>query len=560
MKNLISRLTQRRSLALFAAITLAVLPAIADSPPGPYLNGFETDTSGWVDLVADPTNGVGHITRRPSGYTNGGGYASGIASAAGGFHARVSGDPCDSVPLQDCEGPFTRWGGYSATFPPGGYRTQIDIYLDVSWAAAHPDGANDGNTAARFDFSSSINDSSGFFLRDFVFNAGTNPAGDPSSPGFYIGASTNAFRGSTYPENPCPNPSSTPNVCRTPVHIVTSGWYTFRHTFRDDAGFLAVDFDIFPLGINVAVASWTIHSGDAIAGVGGNRYGWLANEEVPDLAIDNSRRTGFEISLAPATDTNPVGTNHSVTARVTSTDADGHPSPGSGQAIEFDVISGPNAGQTSHPSNSGVCLPSDCTTDASGSVAWTYTSNGTPGTDTIQACFPNRPAVVLRAIGDEARQCRTVTKVWAVPSIPHDVDASLSVPVDIALGSAGTRASSIKASCKNESAPEPVRCTVQVSNLPAGCKVTSSAGPVVLSPGGFLVDNTSGYAMNETKSFNFTATTTCMPNLPKGAVFKVTFMACADGGNIDPAHPCQDADLVPDKSPNVVVKTTKLHR
>ena len=26
--------------------------------------------------------------------------------------------------------------------------------------------------------------------------------------------------------------------------------------------------------------------------VGGNRYGWFANEEIPDLAIDNSLRTG----------------------------------------------------------------------------------------------------------------------------------------------------------------------------------------------------------------------------------------------------------------------------
>ena len=27
--------------------------------------------------------------------------------------------------------------------------------------------------------------------------------------------------------------------------------------------------------------------------VGGNRYGWFANEEIPDLAIDNSLRTGL---------------------------------------------------------------------------------------------------------------------------------------------------------------------------------------------------------------------------------------------------------------------------
>jgi hypothetical protein len=396
------------------ALALTVLVASADAPPGPFFQGFETDTSGWLDSVFfGPGNG--HITRQPSGYSNGGGYANGIASAVGSDHARLSGgDPCDSPPLQNCAGPLTRWGGYSATFPAGGYRTQIDIYLDVGWASTHPDGPNNGLSPARFDFSSSINDSSGGFLRDFVFNAGTNPAGDTSAPGFYINASTNSGRGSSFPENTCPSPSSSPNVCRTPAHITTSGWYTFRQTFRDDSGSLAVDFDIFPLGNSTPVASWTIHSGDAISTVGGNRYGWFANEEIPDLAIDNSQRTGLNIAFTPATATNPVGTSHTVTATVTSTDAGGHPSPGPGVAIEFDVIAGPNTGQTSHPPSPNLtCSPSNCTTAANGQVSWTYTSNGTPGTDTIQACFPDRPPVVHRTAGDEARQCRTVTKVWA---------------------------------------------------------------------------------------------------------------------------------------------------
>src|SRR5207244_2046088 len=130
-------------------------------------------------------------------------------------------------------------------------------------------------------------------------------------------------------------------------------------------------------------ASWTIFSGDAMAGVGGNRYGWFANEEIPDLAIDNSQRTGLTLTLTPATATNTVGTSHTVTAKVASTDAAGHPSPGPGVTVEFDVTAGPNVGQTSHPANSGTCVPAACTTDASGTVTWTYTSNGSPGTDTI---------------------------------------------------------------------------------------------------------------------------------------------------------------------------------
>jgi hypothetical protein len=389
-------------IAIAALFVLPVLVASADAPPGPYFNGFETNTSNWFDLT---NGGDGSITRQQSGYTNSGGYANGISSASGTWHARLSGSPCFTGLSQDCEGPFTRWGGYNQTFPVGGYRSQIDIYLDVTWAAAHPD--------ARFDFSSAINNSAGTFLRDFVFNAGTNRPIDTTNgfaPGFFINASTNAFRSGAFPENTCPSPSTAPNICRLPVHITTSGWYTFRHTFRIDAGSLAVDMDIFNSS-GGTVAQWTIHSGDAMSAVGGNRYGWFANEEIPDLAIDNSQRTGLNISLAPATATNTVGTSHTVTATVTSTDPNGHPSPGPGVAVEFDVTSGPNTGQTSHPANTGTCSPSNCTTLANGQVSWTYTSNGIQGTDTIRACFPDRPAVVQRT-GDEARTCTTATKVW----------------------------------------------------------------------------------------------------------------------------------------------------
>jgi hypothetical protein len=382
--------TRPRGLLLAAAALIVLLAlasrAAADSPPGPYFNGFETNTSNWF----------GAITRVPSGYSAGAGsYAPGIPSGTGGWHARVSGDPC--APPVPCSGPFTRWGGYSQTFPTGGYRTQIDIYLDVDWAIDHPD--------ARFDFISAINNSAGTHLRDFVFNAGTDPS---SAPGFYVNASTNSQRHSSFPENPCPAPASPPNVCRRPAHITDSGWYTFRHTFRDDGGVLAVDMDIF--GGSGSVANWTIHSGDSMSTVGGNRYGWFANEEIPELAIDNSQRSGYLLDLTPATARNQAGTSHTVTATLTTTDQQGHPSPGAGVAVEFDVISGPNSGQSSEPANIG-CSTTDCTTGASGSVSWTYTSNGMSGTDTIRACFAERPATVQNA-GDEQRTCDTATKTW----------------------------------------------------------------------------------------------------------------------------------------------------
>ncbi len=172
--------------------------------------------------------------------------------------------------------------------------TELAIYLDVAWASTHQD--------VRFDWDSAINDNTGNFLSDVVFNAGTTPAGYPGGPGFVIGSSPNAFRNSTYPENPCPNPSAPPNTCRTPVLITTSGWYTFRHTFRNDGSDnLAVDLTILNSSANV-VTSWTIYQGFPLSGVGGTAYGWFPNEEITDLPIDNSTLRslqGTSISMGP---------------------------------------------------------------------------------------------------------------------------------------------------------------------------------------------------------------------------------------------------------------------
>jgi hypothetical protein len=91
-------------------------------------------------------------------------------------------------------------------------------------------------------------------------------------------------------------------------------------------------------------------------------------------------------SLSPATATNPVNSNHTVTVTVT---RDG--SAASGISVSFNVTTGPNAGA----SGSG-------TTDGSGHASFTYTSNGTPGTDTIQASGN---------INGVSFSC-TATKVW----------------------------------------------------------------------------------------------------------------------------------------------------
>jgi hypothetical protein len=239
-----------------------------------WRQGFEENTDGWSNF------GVGTVHREQSGYTNADGYADGVDSSEGDWHARLRNGGC----TVSCIGPFTGWGKDTASnsdFPEGGYRTAVDIYLDTGWAAANPD--------RRFDFSSGINNADGTHLRDFAFNAGTSPVADDGA--FVVSASPNAGRADSYPSNPG----------RNPVSIEESGWYTFEHVFSDDGGVLSVEMAVRDAEGDV-VGSWQL-GGDDMANVGGDRYGWFANQEIDDLAIDDSQIQRGEAPVAntPAT-------------------------------------------------------------------------------------------------------------------------------------------------------------------------------------------------------------------------------------------------------------------
>jgi len=80
------------------------------------------------------------------------------------------------------------------------------------------------------------------------------------------------------------------------VHITTSGWYTFKHTFAGvSGGPLAVTLEVMPSGSNVPLGAWVRSDPSDIIDVtvGGNRYGWFVQNEFDGLAIDNSFRTGI---------------------------------------------------------------------------------------------------------------------------------------------------------------------------------------------------------------------------------------------------------------------------
>jgi hypothetical protein len=265
----------RSKLVMALALTIALVgagsAAWADAPPGPYFNGFETNTAGWFNYSGAT------ITRVPSGDTSPT-YASGVPASEGSYYARLGKDPSPdsctfgggTAPIY--YGPYTNWGGYSAIFPPGGYETGVDIYLDVSYAMLHPD--------TRFDWSSAISDASGGFRRDFVFNVGTDALG------FVVTGGNNATRCGANPADPGHSPV---------VHVTTSGWYTFKHTFSGvSGGPLAVTLELLRQPGNVPIGMWIRSDPSDIIDVtvGGNRYGWFVQNEFNDLPIDNSYRTG----------------------------------------------------------------------------------------------------------------------------------------------------------------------------------------------------------------------------------------------------------------------------
>jgi hypothetical protein len=234
-----------------------------------FFQGFEADASGWIGA-----------TRVSSG-------THGVTSKTGAFHA------------EDANGnslTYTFWGGASKTFPLGGYTTSVDIYLDI--LPPYLNGtllpyAND----TRFDWTSAIGRPDCDHRRDFVFNAGfyTDVDTTGAGPRFVISASNNATRSGAFPKNPG----------RMPFTIMTEGWYTFEHRFRDNgSGVLAVDLTIKNAG-GTPIMTWTLSDPSDVIGttVGGNQYGWFVINEFPFLPFDNSALVGFQDFCQPPAST-----------------------------------------------------------------------------------------------------------------------------------------------------------------------------------------------------------------------------------------------------------------
>lgn len=243
-------------------IALGLILAMSGLVYAAYFQSFETDTAGWFGANRVPTGTHGVTSKTPA------------------FHAEDGGSA------------FTRWGGYSKTFPPLGYTTSIDIYLDISppyMTGSETPYPND----TRFDWTSAINTPACVHRRDFVFNAGfyNDPADSTGAgPRFVISASNNAGRGNSNPKNPG----------RMPYTVYSEGWYTFEHHFRDNGGVLAVDLTL-KNSLGVAQMMWTLSDPSDVIGqtVGGNRYGWFPTDEFPYLAFDTSALVGSQDYCTP---------------------------------------------------------------------------------------------------------------------------------------------------------------------------------------------------------------------------------------------------------------------
>lgn len=240
--------------AAAALLPLGIVPSRATAAgTTAYYNDFESGLSGW--------SGGGAITQTATG-------ANGISSASGTYHAVVTGTP----------GPNTNFGGFGSAWP-GDWSTSIDVYLDPSW------GAGSG-----FVYSVASNNTAGTFLQDFAFHAGVlNDASTGSVDKLIVIASNQTVS----PGNPLDEIQRIPASQRG--EVISAGWYTVAHTFRNINGRLAVVItlsdssggQVFSRDVSSDFVDNRIPEN-----VGGNRYGWFKDVAVPnDLAIDNVSRT-----------------------------------------------------------------------------------------------------------------------------------------------------------------------------------------------------------------------------------------------------------------------------
>ncbi len=132
-----------------------------------------------------------------------------------------------------------------------------------------------------------------------------------------------------------------------------------------------------------------------------------SNDDIIHLATfiikGSAAIVGEGILLTPVMAENPVGTDHTVTARVQDNSGD----PVSGREVRFEVLSGPNMGEL---------FATD--TDAAGDAAFTFSSD-VAGTDIVVARFDDS--------GGVERTSNEATKVWTDDTATPGCTASAEI-------------------------------------------------------------------------------------------------------------------------------------
>lgn len=223
-----------------------------------------------------------------------------------------------------------------------------------------------------------------------------------------------------------------------------------------------------------------------------------------------------DLSLSPTSATNPVGTQHTVTATVTNPDD----TPRSGVVVSF-VVTGANAGAV------GTCVPADCTSNAEGKVTFTYTGTNA-GVDTINA------AITV----DGSRQTATASKTWEAGGFTISL----------------TKTPSITDVCTD------ARTLVTYSYTVTNTSTSFNASGTVTDPDAVFVDDTFGplapgasETLTATATVNATTTNTGTANATfddpaattATASSSATVTAHACSINIEKATNGQDADTPP---------------
>jgi uncharacterized membrane protein YgcG len=175
--------------------------------------------------------------------------------------------------------------------------------------------------------------------------------------------------------------------------------------------------------------------------------------------------TAPDLTLTPATNSDPAGGSHTVTATVTQAG-----SPSSGQLVSF-AVTGQNGGA------SGTCVPVACTTNASGQVTFTYSDGKGAGMDTIDA------SITVSGTTEHA----TASETWTAPTLT-------STSVVTSLSGAGLSGTSISV---------PMNTEVTDSATLSGTNAASASGTVaysVFSDSGCKTAVSTGSAQNITTS------------------------------------------------------------